>query len=296
MIDFSDFKTRCSSVNKVMANSRSNPSLTEVHEKRIIELETREKGMTEPMKLEYAKLLQYRENSKKVILSDTCIDYLLEVYAWRVYRKKAVVKELDIMYTAKGKEIEVDSIILLSKVDGVLYFKNKEQVSNDFLTGEPDIIADRIIDAKSAWDYPGFLKKVNSPIDPAHDLQIKGYIDITGLPSGEVAHCLVSSSEGQIFEFLQRIKRQMGILWDEDPVWLQKAAEIENSMRFDDIPMNQRVYKIPVEPFTKEYRQKLYDRVKICRDWLNNFHESYQNLNKICPETEIMPLLETPAQ
>lgn len=287
---FDNFKVRCSAISKVMADSRSNPTITDAQAQQIIEWETREKPLTERQKAELTRLYQLKENSKKVVLSDGAIDFLLEVYAWKVYKKKPVLKEVDFEYTAKGKEMESESILLLSKIDGVLYQKNCEQLSNDFLTGEPDVIADRIIDAKSAWDYPGFLRKINSTIENSHDLQVKGYVDLTGLPSGEVAHCLVSASDGQIFDLLQRIKRQMGIIWDEDPNWLYKAAEIEHSMRFEDIPINQRVYKIPVEPFTEEYRQKLYDRVKVCRDWLNNFHEKYQNMNKV------VPLLQTDAE
>lgn len=279
-MNFDNFKVRCSCINKVMANSKNNPVLSETQTIRMAELENREKPMTEAMKIEYAKLLQYKENSKKVVLSEGTIEYLVEVYSWIVYKKKPVKKELDIEYTAKGKATEENSITLLSRLDKTLYEKNKLQLSNDFLTGEPDVIADRIIDVKGAWDHPGFLRKINSEIDPGHDLQIKGYVDITGLSAGEVAHCLPSSPEWQILEFLEKAKWQMKVIWDEDPEWLLKAAEIERSMRFEDIPLEQRVFKIPVEPFTEEYRQKLYDRVKICREWLNIFHEKYQSLNK----------------
>jgi hypothetical protein len=70
----------------------------------------------------------------------------------------------------------------------------------------------------------------------------------------------------------------MNIIMDDDPKFIQKSKEIERSMRFDDIPINQRIHKIPIEPFTEEYKQKLYDRVKICREWLFNFNEKMISL------------------
>ena len=50
-------------------------------------------------------------------------------------------------------------------------------------------------------------------------------------------------------------------------------------MRFDHMPVHKRVHKIKIEPFSEFERQKLYDRVKIGRDWLNEFHEKYKRLN-----------------
>lgn len=279
---FENFKVRCSSVGMIMSESRSNPTLTELQGKRLSELEGKE-ILTDKQKEELSSLLVKKSNGSKIILSDTCISYLVECYAWHVFKKKPVLKEIDFYATEKGKEMEQDAITLLSRVDKQVYEKNTDRIFNDFLTGEPDICCDRIVDIKAAWDYPGFLKKINTSIDPYHDYQIKGYVSISKLPYGEVAHCLVSSSEKQIFEFLQKKKYQMGIIWDEDPEWLKKAEEIENSMRFDDIPMHQRVYKIKVEPFSPEQEQKLYDRVKVCREWLENFHEKYTMMNKNVP-------------
>lgn len=44
-------------------------------------------------------------------------------------------------------------------------------------------------------------------------------------------------------------------------------------MLFDHMHPNLRVSKIKIEPFTEIEKQKVYDRVKYCRDFLNKFHQ-----------------------
>lgn len=243
-------------------------------------------SITDKQAQELAELELKAKNSENVILSDTCIEYLMEAYAWETSKKRSVIKEIDVEYVAKGKMVEEESITLLSRLDKTLYVKNSERVTNDYLTGEPDIHngenimnCTRIIDIKSVWDFPGFLKKIHAKLDSGYDYQQKGYMDITGAQEAFLAYCLVNTPDKIVQDFKRRLLYKMDVATEESPEYLLELAKLENSMFFDDIPVHQRVFKVRIEPFTDAQRQQVYDRIKICREWLTNFHEMYIKFN-----------------
>lgn len=281
-----NFKVRCSAINKIMSTSRSNATLTEKQRERLLELYSKMSPTANQIK-ELGELQEKEKNGTRVILSDTCIEYLMEAYAYEVYKKQSITKELDIQYTQKGKLVEEESIMLLSLLDSTLYVKNDERIENDYLSGEPDIhdgdtilSAKKIIDVKSVWDYPGFLRKIHQKPDSGYDYQLKGYMDLTGAQEAEIAYCLVNTPEVMVNDFKRKLMYKMNVATDENPEYLLQCAKLEHSMYFDDIEVHKRVFKVPVQPFTDEQRQAVYDRVKVCREWLENFHEEYQKLNK----------------
>jgi hypothetical protein len=290
---FKDFKVRCSAISMVLSNSRSNPCLTDLQGVRLKELEAKDK-LTDKQTLEMADLLVKKENSKKVILSDTCISYLMTEYAWKKEGMVSVTRELlDIPQMQKGTIVEPQSLALLSLVDGVYYFANedengnRERIYNEYLSGEVDahegetIIGSKCIpDIKSIFDLPTFLCKIVEPLTVANDWQIKGYMDISGAPEGFVANCLVDTDDGTIDSIKYRLLSKMRVATEEDPKFKERWGLLERSMRFSHIAPHQRVFKKKVEPMTEDQRTFLYDRVKVCREWLSNFHEQYQKLNK----------------
>ena len=285
-VNWQEFKVRCSAISKMMSNSRSTPVLTENGLKRIEELESKT-NITEKQKQELAELHVKKENGNKIILSDTCIDYLMEVYAWKKEGMISVSREsLDMMQMRKGKLVEHESIKLLSLVKGVIYEKNSIQVYNDYLTGEPDVFsgteimkADVIEDTKTVWDYPTFLSCINKPVENSNILQIKGYCDITGAKEGWVSKCLVSAPFEIIEDMKWKVAKKFGAVTIESPDFIKEWSKWENSMIFDKIPIHKRVFSQKIDLFTDFERQKVYDRVKICRDWLFLFDEQYESMN-----------------
>lgn len=281
------FKCRCSSIGRMMANSRSNPGLTEKQKEYLDQLESKDK-LTEKQSADLAELLVRKENSKKLVLSDGCIEMLMEEYAWQTEKMIPIDKELTFIPSLeRGKESEEDSITLLTRLDKVLYRKNTERIYNDYLTGEPDIFegeniyaAEKITDIKSKWDYPTFLKCIHQPLENSYTDQLQGYCDISGAGKAEVVKCLVSMPEMQVLDSKRRLLFKMGCATDESPDFLRVWNLLERSMKFDHIPIHKRVYRLPVEPFTEVRRQQVYDRVKQCREWLRQFAEMYETLNK----------------
>lgn len=284
--NWDEFKCRCSAITKILANSQSNPCITELQIKELAELE-KKPSPTEKQKERIAELLTKQENTKKVVLGDTAIEYLMEVYAWETNGMVAIDKEISyVPQMEKGKVAEAESIRMISELEGIKYEKNKLQISNDYLTGEPDVFtgteiykAEVITDMKNAWDYVGFLKSIHKAIDNGYKDQVGGYCDITGAKKGKIVRALVSMSQQQQFDYAERLVRKLGCISMESPEFVTYWPTLERSMNFDHIPVRQRLFIKEVEPFTNERKQIIYDRVKVCREWLYSFDEMYKKIN-----------------
>lgn len=277
-----------------MANSKENPPLTEKQEQELAELEGRP-TRTDKMALRVAELVEKRTRSADVILSDTCIGYLTEAYAWETEGMCSITKEMDVEYFERGRKTEPESIELLSFVDDTAYVKNEFRFENEFLSGIPDVVTvekgylghgdyneycGRIRDIKSCRDYPMFLYKIHKGVDPGNAEQLQGYGDILECGDLGVAFTLPTMPESIREGYKIKLAYKMNAAIDQDKEFERAWASLERSMIFDHIPATRRVYKIPVAPFEKSEQQAVYERVKVCREWLTSFHENYLKLNK----------------
>lgn len=288
--NWDEFKCRCSSIHKIMSNGKGKGSLsqTQLDELKLLKMKLdTDKKLTERQKERFTELTLREDAPVKYTFGDTCIEYLGEVYSLYKYDMVPISKEMELEQIQKGRLAEADSISLLSFVDDAFYSKNEERIHNDFLIGEPDIFngeeimtSSKIIDVKNSFDMPGFIKKINVPILGANKLQVQGYMDITGAQEGEIAHCLVSMPLIMQIEMRKKLFYKGEYATEENVEFKLRWQMLEKSMNFDHIPPRQRVFKIKVEPFTLEDRDRLYDKVKICREWLYEFDEVHSNLNK----------------
>lgn len=284
--NWSQWRCRCSSISKILANASGSAPITEIQLKRLKELD--EKPVrTEKQSIELTELIQKRGNSGKIVLGDVAIGYLMEVYAWETVKKCSVSKEMDVDFIRKGKMGEAAGLELLSYCENHLYEKNTERINNDFLSGEPDTFkgksimeADIIPDVKVIWDYPGFLKKINVEADRDYRMQLAGYADISGAKEVFVANCLIDTPEVIRNDYRRKLFYKGEYTSEESPQFLAAWEPIERSMIFGDIPVLQRFNKVPVPLFTDYERNQVYDRVKFCREWLDTFHTNYLKLNQ----------------
>lgn len=289
-INWDTFKVRCSAINDVLAESKSNPSLTESQEKILARYRKNldaGKTLTSVQKEEMTYFEVKEKNSNKLILSDTCITYLMTEYAWLTEGMIPVGREqLNLVAAKKGNMTELDGILLLSRVDRIEYKIHKQRIYNEFLSGQIDAYAGEdvmrakiIADNKSSWDYPTYLGKLHVKVDNDHKNQLKGYGDITGAKLLYVSHTLVDCPPELIEEARWNLTRKLNAATPESPEVLELWPTWEHSMRFGRIPDHKRVHKIKIEPFTTHEQGRLYDKVKVCREWLNNFHEEFQKKN-----------------
>lgn len=285
-VNFNKFKVRCSAIGKIMSNSTDRAPLTDLQKARLAELETKE-NPTQKQKQELSALLLKNENSLKFVPSGTCMDYLMEAYALEVEGMIPIDKEsMDVLQMKKGKTEELTAVKLLQIVDDIEYSLHKERECNDFLSGEIDIYsgssvweAISVADIKNSFDYPSFLKKINTPIDLHWKLQVQGYGDILKPLNLAIGHCLVDTPDEIKEQIKWRVANKMNALTIESPDFLREWERFDRSMTFRHIPIHKRIFKQKIEHWTPEYQQRVYDRVKNIREWLCNFHEMYESLN-----------------
>lgn len=289
-VNWDEFKVRCSAIGDVMSNSRDNPVLTEKQEETLLGYRKKlDSGgsLTPKQEDEMMFLIGKEQNGKKVILSDSCIDYLMIEYAWITEKMIPTGKEsLDLVAIKKGNMAQYDSMVLLTRLDKLPYKEHKDRIYSDFLSGQVDVylgehimLATHIADLKNSWDYPVFLQKIRKKIDPSHDKQVKGYMSITGAATGEITHTLVDTPDVIIEDMKWKVAKKMNALTIESPDFIEEWLKWEHSMRFDKIPLHKRVWRHKVERWADSEEEKVHDRVKICRQWLADFHESYQKMN-----------------
>ena len=285
-VNFDLFKCRCSAIDTMFSIPSENKPITAIQLEELNKLEKKEK-LTQNQTERLAYLQLKKDVPKEIPLTDGVISYLMEWYSWKLYGKIPVDKEsLDMLQTQKGKKVEADSILMLSIFEGNIYSKNDIKVENEFIIGEPDVFegehimaANKVTDMKNSWDYPTFLKQINKPLEKKYIKQVQGYGDITGATDLSITRTIVSMPIEMIKEYQDKIARKLGVIDTETAYFQEIWQQWERSMVFDDIPVNLRIHKTKVEPFTEEERNFLYDRVKYSRDWLWKFHETYSKLN-----------------
>lgn len=280
LTNWSNAYIRCSCIGKIMANGRGSV-LTEKQAaelERLSSLESPTEKQQETLKV----LLEKRYATPS--LSDTCKSYLKEVYMYHKYGKESVGGSERSRYTIKGRSVEDESIMLLSRLDGQYYEKNQVRYQNDFLTGEPDILVSspdniitKVIDIKSSWDGNTLLSNIGSPLNQLYFYQVQGYMALTGAQQAEVAYVLVNMPQEIINGEKNRIFKTMNPVTEENIDYKKAIARLEHNMTFDEIPIRERVVRFKVER-DEELINNIYARVKQCREWLSEFEQIHLSL------------------
>ena len=275
MNNWNETLIRCSCIGKIMANGRGSV-LTEKQSAELERLQNIE-NRTEKQQETLQVLLEKKDATPS--LSDTCKTYLKEVYMYYKYGKESVGGSERSRYTIKGRSVEDESIMLLSRIDDVFYSKNDQRFQNGYLTGEPDIIVssqdgntDKIIDIKSSWDGASLLGNIGSPLNPLYFYQVQGYMALTGAKTAEVCYVLVNMPQEIINGEKNRIFRTMNPVTEENAEYKKVIARLENNMTFDEIPIRERIVRFKVDR-DEALINNIYQRVEQCREWLQEFEK-----------------------
>ena len=201
--------------------------------------------------------------SKSEVLSKTCKTYLQELAIEEMY---GIKKEFSSRYTDKGNIVENESIELAQQVlDSGFMHKNEEQLSNDYLTGTPDVNTnDILLDIKSSYDgttFPFFAEEI-----PTKDYyyQLQGYMALTGKRESLLVYCL-TNTPSEIVEDEIRRQHWKNYLIDESEKLRQ---EVETKHNFDHIPTEKRIKTFEVN-YDEEVIQAIYKRIEECREYYN---------------------------
>lgn len=106
--------------------------------------------------------------------------------------------ELGSKEVRKGIMQEGTAIDLLSTVSGELYTKNKTRFNNDYLSGEPDLLADdHGNDTKCPWSLEQFpiVEELarKAAIASGYEWQDRGYMLLTEKPRWGTVYCMVDT-------------------------------------------------------------------------------------------------------
>jgi len=177
------FIVRCSSLGRIMSDARTiDPDLM-TEELAVISRKTKK---TDEEKAMLAPLLEQT-------LSAGAKTYLEELAAEFVYGYE---KKVSSKYLEKGIAVEDDSIDLYGTVTFTEMVKNTERRTNDWITGECDLLyPSKITDIKSSWSLDTFPKVADQGRDADYEWQGRGYMMLWGKPTFEIAYCLVNTPE-----------------------------------------------------------------------------------------------------
>ena len=99
-------------------------------------------------------------------------------------------------YTEKGLLCEDRSIELLNSVLFTDYKKNAERKTNDWLTGEADLVTpNQIIDIKTSWSLSTFPCLASEGENKTYEWQLRAYMMLWDLDQAQIAYCLVSTPD-----------------------------------------------------------------------------------------------------
>lgn len=280
MTNFNDVLIRCSCIGKIMANGKGSV----LTEKQAAELE-RLQGLPSRTEKQEATLQEYiAKRDAPPELSETAKSYLKEVYMSYKYGKESLGGSERSKYTIKGRSVEDQSIMMLSRIDGLPYDKNQERFTNAYLTGEPDILVrdkggniTKVIDIKSSWDGASLLSNIGNPLNPLYYWQVNGYMALTGATEAEVCYCLVNMPQEIIEGEKKRIFYTMNPATEENIEYKKAIERLENAMTFDEIPIKERIVRFSMKR-DEEIIEKIEKRVIQCREWLQDFEKLHLSL------------------
>jgi hypothetical protein len=129
----------------------------------------------------------------KIQLSETAKSYIKQIAKEDFYGYES---EFSNKYTQKGVQCEQESINLLNLVYFQDFVKNEIRITNDFLTGEADIVTDdEIIDIKTSWSLDTFPALPSDINIKDYEMQLRGYMMLYEKSKATVCYCMVSTPE-----------------------------------------------------------------------------------------------------
>jgi hypothetical protein len=215
-------------------------------------------------------------------LGETAKGYLKQCYVESKYGR---TYEISSKYIDKGVLTEADCLKMLSSLDNKEYKKNEERAENEYLTGTPDFYAGPdirhatyILECKSSWSLFSFIDNLEAKLDKNYIAQINGYFAITGAKEGEVSYCLVDAPESIILDEKKSLLWKMSHLaaTEENPDYIEAAAQLEINMIFPDIPPEHRRVKFEVKR-DDEYIKRVYAQVEKCRIYLSEIESLHMS-------------------
>jgi hypothetical protein len=276
-MDLRKFKFHCSSLGKLLTEAKNNKDLTTKQKNDLVSLISKEKPLTDLQIYRLQELLDKSFNYDPNKVSPTLINHLITLYVKYQYHKSPISQTYydQIFSVSKGANAEIESINLLSKIDGLYYVKNTKTFTNRFIKGTPDIVDTKnkkIIEIKTSIDMVSFFNNKTKLLERDYKYQMLGYLHLTGYKYGEVIFCLVNPPEPLLNNEIKKLKAKL-LLQGYDDYFIDKKVQLLiSSMTFDDIPIHKKVIRFRVEK-DDDAMTFIYDKIKYCRKWIKKFSQ-----------------------
>lgn len=175
------------------------------------------------------------------LLSVTTKTHLKEIFLEEKYHRR---KEINTKQMRKGTLQEEEAISLYCLLHKKAFTKNVIRFTNDYLTGEPDLVdnADikqitKGVDIKCSWSIFSFPFP-DDKLEKSYEWQNQCYMDLTGAQEWITAFCLVNAPGHMItaekIKALYQLRNEYGQdIADDDPEYLLKCLDIEKNMIFN---------------------------------------------------------------
>lgn len=203
-----------------------------------------------------------KNGTDKKSMGETAKSYVEQWIKEQLYGRK---KEFSNKYTTKGLTVEQDAIDYISDVlEYGFLLKNEENLSNDFLTGTPDIILNNlIIDIKSSWDCFTFPLFEDELKNQDYFWQGQGYMALTGAETFRVIYVLMDTPEDIIF------KEASSFCWKNDIELNDEILkEFTEKATYKNIPHELRTKTFEFKR-DEEKINSIYKRVEECREYIH---------------------------
>jgi hypothetical protein len=261
------FKISCHSIGDIMSGE---VGLTDVQQSRLNELLARQlpgaKPLTPNMEEELKKLIDKRDNPELPAGAKTyCKKWLKKKLFNRNENWKALVID-------KGLAVEDDLIALIADVKGLDGLrKNDRHYENEFMKGTPDMVHQKVRDAKASWDlftFPMFDDKIP---DQKYWWQLQGYMVLTGIKEASLDYGLIDTPMPIIQQDLKRLYYQSGGTAEEwtPERWNEKIPNYQ----FTDIPKDLRVRSFEFE-YDTTIADKICARVQLCQKYIDSLMDN----------------------
>jgi hypothetical protein len=207
-------------------------------------------------------------------LSKGAKTHCIDIFASWFYNRR---EDAYSKYMEKGTAVEEQAITLLSLITRNIYFKNEENITNEYISGTPDLFvkdADGKIviveDIKSSWDIFTFLRSKHNELQDNYYWQMQSYMWLTGANEANIRYCLVNALPDHIDAEKRKTAWNMNLIDpDNNPEYVERCKQIERNMIYDmadfqnrypyysfhsnlsewtyDIPMEQRLHTFNIK-------------------------------------------------
>jgi hypothetical protein len=205
-------------------------------------------------------------------LSEGAKSYCVDLWVQERYGRS---NDITSRYMEKGLMVEEDAITLYSRIKKNFFKKNMDTVMNAYLSGTPDLYigkdilaADEVQDVKSSWDLFTFSRVRTSSLNRIYFYQLQGYMALTGAKSAKLAYCLIDTPDVLINDEKRKLLWKMGVVSEEDSSYVEACEELDRSMRFGDIPMDERMIEFTIDR-DEDVIDQMYIEVIAARAFMN---------------------------